>query len=803
MLKRVLAVIGVLAVLLVLFLAGVEVMYYTESTAFCTTCHKAMNPEKVTHQLSAHAEVDCGTCHVGPGVLWMVKTKLENVRYLWLYPTGSYEKPIPTPIDSLRPAETICGQCHQSDISVPSRLKTVTRYAEDEGNTPTQIELLMKIGGGELDPEGIAEGAHWHVENPVYYVAADEQRLEIPWVQVERDGQAVEYVELGSDAVDETDKRLMDCYDCHNRDQHTVTPLAEALDLSLEKGTLPSLPAIKQVGMDVLGTKYTTAAEADAAIDKVSEFYQTEYPQVYADRQAEVQQAVQELRILYEQQQFPFMQVYWDTYPDHVGHKYFPGCMRCHDGEHLNDQGEAIRAECNLCHSLPQAAEESQMLPALVVAPGEMPDSHDSSLWIAEHRYSFDVSCSECHTVSNPGGSDNISFCSNGACHGLTWPYLAIDSEAIVQLVAPEWGVEGEGVEPPVVPHPFEEGMDCKRCHGPEEVLAFPENHVDYELGTCTMCHHIEIAESTAEPVVSATETATPEETITPEATAVETQAATETAVPEATATLEATAMAEVPGIPHEIEGRENCLQCHDVVDGVVPAPESHKGYKNDICQSCHAMLAITPEATSTAEPTKAVTATATARATATEKATVEATKSVTGTPTVTVEATAEVTAEATQSAEVTVPVIPHEIEDRENCLSCHDVVDGLVPAPESHKDYENDVCQTCHQVAGATPEAIDVEDLDKEGCLNCHGPFEELRAATEEYQVSENEVANPHQWVPHDQQTTEKIVECTNCHEPHPLPATPDMEVAEPKLQWCYSSCHHTGTLMPCSACH
>ena len=46
---------------------------------------------------------------------------------------------------------------------------------------------------------------------------------------------------------------------------------------------------------------------------------------------------------------YPDMKMTWGTYPDFSGHR---GCMRCHDGQHLDANGEAISADCNLCHGV-------------------------------------------------------------------------------------------------------------------------------------------------------------------------------------------------------------------------------------------------------------------------------------------------------------------------------------------------------------------------------------------------------------------------------------------------------------------
>ena len=46
------------------------------------------------------------------------------------------------------------------------------------------------------------------------------------------------------------------------------------------------------------------------------------------------------------------MKTDWSLYPNNIGHKDFPGCFRCHDGEHKTADGKkSIKAsDCNACH---------------------------------------------------------------------------------------------------------------------------------------------------------------------------------------------------------------------------------------------------------------------------------------------------------------------------------------------------------------------------------------------------------------------------------------------------------------------
>jgi hypothetical protein len=46
------------------------------------------------------------------------------------------------------------------------------------------------------------------------------------------------------------------------------------------------------------------------------------------------------------------MKANWSVYPNHIGHKDWAGCFRCHDGKHQSADGKRmIQAnDCNSCH---------------------------------------------------------------------------------------------------------------------------------------------------------------------------------------------------------------------------------------------------------------------------------------------------------------------------------------------------------------------------------------------------------------------------------------------------------------------
>jgi len=156
----------------------------TESVAFCgQTCHTVMKPEFVAFQNSPHARLECVACHVGSGAKWYVKSKLNGMHQLYSVTFGTYTKPIKTPVENMRPARDTCAHCHWPDKNWGRQLKVINNYAYDEKNSLRQIRMLINVGGAS--PTGRMSGIHWHMNlaNEITYLATDERRQVIPWVQ--------------------------------------------------------------------------------------------------------------------------------------------------------------------------------------------------------------------------------------------------------------------------------------------------------------------------------------------------------------------------------------------------------------------------------------------------------------------------------------------------------------------------------------------------------------------------------------------------------------------------------------------
>ena len=335
---------------------------WTESVTFCgATCHQPMEPEFIAHQDSPHARVRCVDCHVGSGAEWYLKSKLAGVHQLYAVVTNTYQRPIPTPIDNLRPARDTCEQCHWPSHFSGDKQYVNTYFKSEEDNPRWTIALLMKIGGGSSDhtPTG---GIHWHMNlaNEVTFVATDSQQQNIPWVKMRHKitGEETEFVSTEASESPENLHKMprdrMDCIDCHNRPAHIYHPTARIVDQSLALGRISTaLPNIKAASVKALDDTYpSTAAAMERIPTTLRQFYQEQYPQVATQQSDLIQAAAEELKGQYRRNFFPHMRVSAKVYPNNIGHMTDLGCFRCHDGKHVSATGKVLSKDCNLCHTI-------------------------------------------------------------------------------------------------------------------------------------------------------------------------------------------------------------------------------------------------------------------------------------------------------------------------------------------------------------------------------------------------------------------------------------------------------------------
>ena len=145
------------------------------------------------------------------------------------------------------------------------------------------------------------------------------------------------------------------------------------------------LPNIKRVAVQAM-TQDDIGTDAEAPAN-IAAFMRQKYdaPE-YAD---ELPAAIAEVQRIFSVSMFPDRKADWRVYPNNIGHKDWPGCFRCHDNLHTNEQGKTVSSsDCNSCHTILAQGKAAQL--NLLSAAGLEFAHPDGEL-------DPDLTCSDCH----------------------------------------------------------------------------------------------------------------------------------------------------------------------------------------------------------------------------------------------------------------------------------------------------------------------------------------------------------------------------------------------------------------------
>ena len=331
--------------LLVLGIGGTRMLQFMDEPRFCgTACHSVMGPEWAAYKDSSHANVKCVACHVGEGAGALMDSKISGMRQLASLTLDRYQRPIPTPVHTLRPTHETCEKCHWPDKEHGNIVRSWVSYRQDEASTPAYTTLELKLGSGRAEA---AHGIHWHAAAgvEVRYASVRGKRERIAWVEVTRaDGSQGRFSDPRV-PLERLESRTMDCTDCHNRVAHVFEDPEAVVDELISGGTIDrALPFAKRAALSALRSD-----------DRIDASFRGYYAHTLQRRDlaldARVDRAIAALDEAYERNVHPRMKVGWGVYPDQRGHRRGGGCFRCHNSAMVDGDGAAIAAECTQCHS--------------------------------------------------------------------------------------------------------------------------------------------------------------------------------------------------------------------------------------------------------------------------------------------------------------------------------------------------------------------------------------------------------------------------------------------------------------------
>jgi nitrate/TMAO reductase-like tetraheme cytochrome c subunit len=366
---------------LVNLIIGSQVSYraveHMESNQFCgQSCH-VMNPQFTAAARTAHRNTACVACHVVPGAAGFLAAKANGTRQMLRVLLGTYPKPVPPALlsDRLASSAETCEQCHSRSMVSEPRLRILSKFDDDQANTPVKTVLVLNIGGGK---SGGIHGAHMGPGVRIRYRAADARRQVIPWIE-SRGANGEIRTWLADGAKDRGGEAVeMECADCHNRSGHAFQSPEAAVDAAMAAGQIAAtLPFAHKTAVRLLRAAYASDEDAASQIPRAfTAFYHQSYPDVAAQQRAAIDLAAKSLAGIYSASVFQDLGVKWGTYPDNLGHADNAGCFRCHDGSHaatVRNSGEklTLSQDCKTCHLTPAVDEKSpEILRELGMATG-------------------------------------------------------------------------------------------------------------------------------------------------------------------------------------------------------------------------------------------------------------------------------------------------------------------------------------------------------------------------------------------------------------------------------------------------
>ena len=173
----------------------------------------------------------------------------------------------------------------------------------------------------------------------------------------------------------DTEMRVLDCVDCHNRATHIYEDPERALDERIRLGQLDrTLPFLKREALHAISNIYPDQEAAFEGIaNHMQGFYIRQYPDIARRKAMLIDSAVTVLRGVYDRNIHPEMNIIWNSYPSHIGHKGNTGCFRCHNSDLVSETGRTIGHDCTLCHSI-LSSQQGDMFRNLLPADTADPD---------------------------------------------------------------------------------------------------------------------------------------------------------------------------------------------------------------------------------------------------------------------------------------------------------------------------------------------------------------------------------------------------------------------------------------------
>lgn len=163
--------IGLLTIIIV-SVGSYSAIALTSTRTFCTVCHE-MAPENRTMEVSAHSEIGCVDCHIGPGAVNTLVHKVKALKEVYSHIFG-----LPDPIvQTSAVPDKNCLQCHSENRDVTTNGDLIVAHKEHIAEQIPCVTCHSGVAHAKVVERGLNTGAdydYWTVENIDKLVSIDD-----------------------------------------------------------------------------------------------------------------------------------------------------------------------------------------------------------------------------------------------------------------------------------------------------------------------------------------------------------------------------------------------------------------------------------------------------------------------------------------------------------------------------------------------------------------------------------------------------------------------------------------------------
>ena len=306
-----------LGILIVAGAAGGGAISATSTPKFCSTCHE-MQPEYATWQVSSHNQASCIQCHVEPGLMPLIKDKLNAMVQVYEHATGT--APIPIVMPAGRIPNESCERCHKVEDIKPKGDLIIPHTTHVEQGVQC-VSCHAGVVHGQIAERAVTK----QIEDKTWTEEVAKKQLEPKFI---RPG-------METCTTCHTERKVKNnCGTCHKNALSMAPPTHREAVWAAGHG-----PAAREAGVQTCISCHPaqkevklSSGDAAAALSRGSQF---------------CSQCHQQRPVSHDNQ-------WMLTHKQGVAAKGLSSCLTCHDPVENKALFSPATTFCNRCHSFPQ-----------------------------------------------------------------------------------------------------------------------------------------------------------------------------------------------------------------------------------------------------------------------------------------------------------------------------------------------------------------------------------------------------------------------------------------------------------------